>query len=147
MLSLKNLYGKNTPFNAVKDTRERGCGGCNFTTHYRVAENGIKSRQKNEILMAIVNLDVKVFGGEQPPIPITIYVDGDDFHLKFKEDSSFNKDLTLTPGNYHLNVAGLNPDGGSTKVSLTGPFTDGPNPSNAQSANSKSYALIFFFTV
>ena len=95
----------------------------------------------------MIKLTVSVFGGEQPPVPITIYIDGKDYHKNFKQGNSFSTDLNLSSGDYHIMVGGLNPSGGSTKVELDGVFKHGPHPGNVQSADSKQYALIFFFTV
>ncbi len=98
--------------------------------------------------MKKVVLNVTVTGGTAPAT-ISIYLDGPqpDHHVKFTATSSFSKELALDPGDYRITVGGLNPDTGATEAAISGEFTQEPVPGKTQTATTKLYSLLFFFSI
>ena len=75
-----------------------------------IAVNVKNGRLPIDLLLIVTNLDT-------PKVVI-----GEEFTTPFKK--SFN----LSSGNYSFFINGLNPDGGSTEIILTGDFLAGPFP-------------------
>lgn len=96
----------------------------------------------------MINITVSIYGGKAP-IPIKVHIDNLDNNndLYFSRNSSFDETYTLPEGRYSVLVAGMNPEDGYSKISLSGNFKEGPLPEASFTRKTPSYAVFFYIEV
>jgi len=94
----------------------------------------------------MITISVTVKGGTAP-LPIKVFIDNlndNQYDQKITKDRSFSENFDLPSGKYMIVVSGMNPQGGTTDISVTGAFTVGPRPDSSTTAYKTLYSVLFY---
>ena len=96
----------------------------------------------------MIHLEAVVRGGIVP-LPIKVYINNidNDEQVHFTRDGSFKDDYILPTGRYSVLVGGMNPEGGSTTVTLGGDIKVGPLPKPSFTSGRSMFSAIFYMEI
>lgn len=95
--------------------------------------------------MATINVKVRVKNGSAPIKFLVLITNIDTKKIKDIElNTPFQESFELSSGNYLIYVSGLNPDGGTTEIIVSGDFLDGgPFPYSKKTTINKDVIGLF----
>jgi hypothetical protein len=93
----------------------------------------------------MVTIKVDVSDGVAPNL-IRVFINHLENEIddsKFSRTMSFEESFALNSGEYSILVTGKNNDGASTDITVSGDCLAGPVPSDTQTREQRSYAVLF----